>query len=425
MLSLINIVFIALICLLTGAVAWVSKQYLDTQKEADRLKEKLQRLAKKKKQRSIKPTRPPFEQVLGLMPGGIVISDRDGKLIWYNEKASDILDLAPDEMTRNSIMSILSPLPMLISNSIGESEVAPAEFDLNGRRIQGTMFVLYGKDGLDQGSVAILNDVTTWHAALRSKQKQLDEINHELRQRLTSMGSFTEMLGETQKGKESGWLPRLHETVGRVTELIDTIMQISVVKNDGASADCVPVDVPRTIAETLEWLKPEIDASQIYIKHHIDKTMGPIIAQPVHIQTILKELLTNSIRFNRPGGMIQIKAAVQRDEDSRSEFLILNISDDGEGIPAEDQQRIFDIFYRPNAVAQSQHRNIGVGLAIVHAIVEGYNGRIWFKSQEGKGTAFTILLPTGQSVEPEENEAVSADKNEDEDEFGWIEETAY
>ena len=414
MFSFVSVLLFCLICLLTVGLFWLGRQYFAATKEVTQLKKKLVRIAKRQKQQKPKLTTVPFEQILNLISGGVVVSDREGDLVWHNQEAANILDIGAPGVSKGSVMSMLSRLPMLVSNSIGESEVAPAEFDLNGRRVQGTMFVLYGRDGLDQGTVAILNDVTMWHAALRAKQKQLDEINHELRQRLTSMGSFTELLEAEREGH--AWLPRLHETVGRVTELIETIMQIADVKGDGSTAGLTPVDVAQTIHETVEWLKPEMEANQIYFKHQLDPNLRPIMAQQVHIQTILKELLTNSIEFNRPGGMIQIRAAIQLDEDSQTDFLILNVADDGAGISAEDQRKIFDVFYRPNAVAQSAERNIGVGLAIVHAIVEAYDGRIWFKSEVGEGTAFTILLPIGPAAQQNAIEEI------EDDEFAWIKE---
>ncbi len=418
--SILTPTLIFAVFILLCGLAWLGKRYLDAQKEVARLTEKIGRFAKKQRQRQAKPKRPPFEQILNFISGGVIVSDREGNLIWHNEEAADILDLDPTEMTRASIMSILSQLPMLISNSVGESEVAPADFDYNGRRIQGTMYVLYGKDGMDQGTVAILNDVTTWHAALRSKQRQLDEINLELRQRLSSMGSVTEMLGSTDQDAKT-WLPKLHETVGRVTELIETTMQIAAVKSDeGANRELV--DVKQTIHDTLAWLQPEIETKKILLKQQVDPNLGQMLAEPVHVQTILKELLTNSIQFNRPGGMVQIKAVSQQDEESKTEFLILNIIDDGEGIAAEDQKKIFDVFYRPDAIGQPTERNIGVGLAIVHAIVESYDGRIWFKSKVGHGTAFTVLLPTGVEYVETAGEEELENVEDPEDEFAWIKE---
>ena len=417
MLSLTNLILTCLVITFAGGCFWLARRCFNQKNEIKQLQALATKQIKKKRKKNCLP-KPPFEQVLNLIPGGIVISDRAGELIWYNREAAEIVDLTNDDLGGRSIMSILSSLPMLISDSTGGSEIAPAEFDLNGRRLQGMIHVLYGNDGLDQGTVAILNDVTTWHAALRAKQKQLDTLNYELRQQLTSMGSYTELLKDNTSAQGQAWLPRLHENVGRVTELIDTIMQVTMVKEDGDLAGLVPVHVSKIIHETLDFLKSEIKERKIYLKLQLNNQMRPIMAQHVHIQTILKELLTNSIRFNRPGGMVQITSDIQKDNESKQEFLVLQIIDDGQGIPIDDQKRIFDVFYRPEANINSKHRNIGVGLAIVQAIVQAYEGRIWFRSQPEKGTVFTILLPAGQLPE---NQTDRFEPFEHESEFDWVE----
>jgi signal transduction histidine kinase len=393
--------------------------YLQQKDEINRLHQVALQQVVKGQRKQNQPT-PPFEQILNLMPGGIVISDRVGELIWCNREAADMIGITLDDLTGRSIMSVLSKLPMLISDNLGGVETAPAEFDLHDRKIQGVMYVLYGDDGLDQGTVAILNDITSWHTALSVKQKQLDLISHELRQRLTSMGSYTKLLEDNTSQQGKTWLPRLHENVGRVTELIDTIMQVTAVKNEGDQTKSVSVYVPTVVRDTLRFLKPELDECKIYIKLDVDMQMRPIMSQRVHIQTIVKELLTNSIRFNRPGGMVRIMAGIQKEDDTNQEFLILQIIDDGQGISVEDQKKIFDVFYRPEADTQLQHRNIGVGLAIVQAIVQAYEGRIWFSSQLGKGTTFTILLPAGHINDKSLIDTDPSYSLEEQSKFDWI-----
>lgn len=417
MLSLLNFVLIGTLFISLGGCFWLGRLYLKQKEELKQLSLSATKQIKSQKVKAKRLQAPPFEQILNLIPGGVVISNREGKLIWYNREAAEIIGLTSADLANRSIMSVLSKLPMLISDSMGGPESVPAEFDFNGRRIQGMMYVLYGNDGLDQGTVAVLNDITTWYAALRAKQLQLDTINHELRQRLTSMGSYTELLQGNISEQGKAWLPRLHENVGRVTALIDTIMQVTSVKDDGNLQGLTPISIQKIVYDTLKLLKPELEERKIYLKLQVDKQMRPIMAQTVHIQTIIKELLTNSIRFNRPGGMVQITTGIQKDSDSNQDFLILQIADDGQGIPIEDQKKIFDVFYRPDANENSQHRNIGVGLAIVQAIIQAYQGRIWFRSQPNKGTLFTILLPAGRI---EDDRPLEPDLFAEDHEFDWI-----
>ena len=345
------------------------------------------------------------------MPAGILMSGRDGDVIWCNREAADILDETLPELMSKPMGQVLSHLPMRPPPM--EVGLGAADFEYKGRKIKASMHVLYGTDGLDEGAVAILEDVTAWHAALKAQQNKLDALNRELKERLSYMENSAKFLENSMGDVQKPWLPQLHENVGRVTELIETLVQTTLMKSDEDSAKLTPVNLAPLANSVLDELKAEVKQKQIYIKTEIDPQMRPIVFQPDHMKTILRELLTNSLRFNRPGGMVQLVAKLQ--EEASEAFLVLNISDDGQGIPIDDQKKIFDVFYRPEAGLDGAQRNIGVGLAIVHAIVEAYQGRIWFKSQPEKGTLFTILLPAGN---------LNYQMAEETDEFDWIEETS-
>ncbi|MEM9775090.1 MAG: ATP-binding protein [Chloroflexota bacterium] len=410
---------IILVCLLLctlGTCGWLWYRLDQTKTKLNKIRQRVNKPSKTKKKSTLKVISEskvvPFEQVLNLLSGGILISGRDGEIVWCNREVADILDVTLPELMGKPISYALSQLPVRLAYA--EAEVKATEFDLNGRKIQGTMHVLYGIDGLDEGAVAVLNDVTAWHQTIQIQQKKLDTINRELKERLNTMGSSTKFLENSINEPHKAWLPQLHESVGRVTELIETLVQTTLMRSDETSGTRIPINLGTLVYEVLEELKEEVKQRQIYVKTEIESQMRPILCQPEHIKTILRELLINSLRFNRPGGMVQLVAKLQ--QESNEDFLVLNVSDDGQGISIEDQKKIFDVFYRPEANFEGSQRNIGVGLAIVHAIVEAYKGRIWFKSQPEKGTLFTILLPAGNlnSARPYKTE---------EDEFDWIEET--
>jgi len=114
------------------------------------------------------------------------------------------------------------------------------------------------------------------------------------------------------------------------------------------------------------------------------------------VATILEELITNGLKYGRDGGTVRVIASRESDE-----FAVVSISDDGIGIAEEDQSRIFEQFFRPEyRDEQIQTGGIGMGLSIVRALVEAYNGRIWFESIPDKGTTFTFILPTRQPQKP-------------------------
>lgn len=345
------------------------------------------------------------------MSVGILIGGQNGDVVWCNREAAEILDEPFSKLMGKPMGIALAQLPMRPSSQ--EAGLSAVEFDHKGRKLKGTMHVLYGRDGLDEGVVAILEDVTAWHTALQVQQSKLDALNKELKARLSYMENSARFFEKSLDGVQKPWFPQLHENVIRVTKLIETLVQTTLVSNDGFLDKLKPIHLNILVTEVLDELRDEVSQKQIYVKTEIESKMRPIMCQPAHVKTILRELLTNSLRFNRPGGMIQLVAKLQ--EEAGESFLVLNVSDDGQGIPINDQKKIFDVFYRPEASPESSERNIGVGLAIVHAIVEAYQGRIWFKSQPEMGTLFTILLPAGN---------LDYERPDEADEFDWVEETS-
>ena len=120
-------------------------------------------------------------------------------------------------------------------------------------------------------------------------------------------------------------------------------------------------------------------------------TLPPILGNPLRLRQLANNLLENAIKYTPEGGEI----GVSLEEDSG--FLVLRVADTGIGVPKEDQPYIFDKFYRTDE-AIDHYSGTGLGLSIVKGIVDQHGGRIWVDSREGKGSAFTVMLP---GYEPE------------------------
>jgi len=112
-----------------------------------------------------------------------------------------------------------------------------------------------------------------------------------------------------------------------------------------------------------------------------------VLGNPVRLRQMANNLISNAIKYTPAGGKVSISA---RDEDGQ---IILQVADNGPGIPASDQPYIFDKFYRASNVPLDAS-GTGLGLAIVKSIVENHLGRIWVDSALGQGTVFTVVLPT-------------------------------
>ena len=123
----------------------------------------------------------------------------------------------------------------------------------------------------------------------------------------------------------------------------------------------------------------------------IESDLAPIQANPDRLKLVWTNLLSNAIKYTEPGGIVAV-ALKQADG-----HLVATVRDTGIGIPSEDQDRIFEEFYRSNNARITCPVGTGVGLAIVQRIIENYGGRIWVDSELGLGSKFTFTLPTSTS----------------------------
>jgi len=115
--------------------------------------------------------------------------------------------------------------------------------------------------------------------------------------------------------------------------------------------------------------------------------LKPLRANPIRIRQMLDNLIGNAIKYTPPGGSVQVSVSMEAGQ------IAVRIKDTGIGIPAEEQGRIFEKFYRASNAAKDAEGS-GLGLAIVKSIVESHQGRVWVESAVGKGSTFVALLPS-------------------------------
>jgi signal transduction histidine kinase len=108
--------------------------------------------------------------------------------------------------------------------------------------------------------------------------------------------------------------------------------------------------------------------------------------------TLVRNLLDNAVRYTEPGGHVRLTTRAETDEDGRP-WAVLSVEDDGPGIPAADQERVFERFYRVDKDRSRQSGGTGLGLSIVRHVAEYHGGRVELESTPGVGSSFTVRIP--------------------------------
>lgn len=341
--------------------------------------------------------------ILECLDEGVVVSDQNGLIQFVNAAAAVVIGSDVSEIVGSSVMDVLSRLPMLdaLSASNGRQRM---QFEMNGRLIQGRIDVVYNDAGEVQGSVAVLRDITDEYQSRRAKEAFLTTVSHELRTPLTAIKGYVELFGSDVAGalnsNQKMFLDTIQRNVVRMSQLIDSMIFVSAVRGGRVQPRASYADLRQLTQQIVREMESVAHQNQQTIKVNIDTRVVPIQADSIHVSTILQELVNNSIKYNRPGGKVQIDVLLEKGESPQQEFVVVRVADTGIGIDSADQLFIFDDFFRSDTDDVSiRAGGMGVGLAIVRALVEAYNGRIWFDSVEGEGSTFTFILPTQQPDE--------------------------
>jgi PAS domain S-box-containing protein len=229
---------------------------------------------------------------------------------------------------------------------------------------------------------------------LRQESRQKDEllgvIFHELRTPLNAVFGWTRLMQENVLNEEErveavNSIMRNAEAQGR---LIEDVIDITRIVNQKLSLDRKILNLDGIVSEAVDAVQPSASAKAIHLQASIDSRDLLVYADPMRLQQVLLNLMTNAVKFTPPAGQISLRVA------RKGETALIEIADTGKGISAELLPHIFERFRQGDSSSTRQHGGLGLGLAIAHQLVMLHAGDIVAQSEgEGKGSRFTVSLP--------------------------------
>jgi len=225
----------------------------------------------------------------------------------------------------------------------------------------------------------------------RELQDSVSAVYHELSTPMTSIRGYTTLLLEGRSGslneKQMRYLGMIRRNVGRLMGLVSDLSDVSRLESGRLALHCEPLDLEEMVAETLYDLSEIVEEKGLRVEIDLEPEAACVMGDQQRMLQILANLVGNACRYTPAGGQIKIAS-------TRVDGLAqITVSDNGIGVREEEQDRIFERFYRSDDPLVQQQPGTGLGLAIARSLVELHGGRLWMHSELGQGSTFGFTLP--------------------------------
>ena len=350
----------------------------------------------------------------------IMSADLEGRVTSWNRGAELIFGYTAEEMIGESI-SILAPeeeghQPMErleAAVAMGEGRYESIRRRKDGTRIDISLTVSPVRDASGQvvAVAAIAQDITdrrrveqeredfTRELEVRNERLlELDRlkdefvalVSHELRTPLTSIRGYLELVLDGEAGQVTAeqrqFLGVVERNANRLLELVGDLLFLAQIEAGKLSLDFGAVDLAAVAAESVETARPLAEEKGITLT--LATSPVPLLAgDRVRLGQLLDNLVSNAVKFTPEGGRVDVRASSSRGN------AILEVRDTGMGIPAEEQEHVFERFFRTTGATDQAIQGTGLGLAISKGIVHAHGGNITLASNEGEGATFRVSIP--------------------------------
>lgn len=338
--------------------------------------------------------------IIDSLPNGIVVTNADGQVVLMNPAFGRLLSLCKDTATGDHISAYIPDeglCQLIVEISGGRhvdfDDIPSYEFAFGGDRF----FMARGRPVLGErkeclGAVVTLVDITNMKVLDRLKSEFVAKVSHELRSPLSTIHEqlalvLNDLMGQLSESDEH-LLSRAKEKTQGLISTIGDLLDLSRIESGTTCQEPKPVLLEELLSNIVDFLGTRArNKSQTLTLVKPDTALPTIKADPLALESIFGNLITNAINYTQEGGEITVRV------DLSGLNLRVQVADNGFGIDERYLDKIFDRFFRVKNDKTRFITGTGLGLPIVKGLVEALNGRISVESEPDKGTTFTVSIP--------------------------------
>jgi len=352
---------------------------------ASRIRELVDRLSLESARRDV---------ILKSMVEGVLAVDHQMRVLFCNKALSNALGLKHPVDENTPLVGLVRDPKFLTMISGVLSSGEPMKTKLQFATADPSVFEVYTAPlqvPPHRGALVILHDITELERLERIRRDFVANVSHELRTPLTAIRGYAETLlggGLADDENNRRFVEIIQAHAIRLNNIASDLLTLSDLESGRRDAEPGPISVAEAINTALLTLEPEARIRGVkLVRGNVRDAV--ITGHAIRLEQALVNLLDNAVKFNQPGGEARIDASTTPDG-----HVSITVSDTGSGMPSEDLPRIFERFYRVDRARSRAVGGTGLGLSIVKHIVERMDGTIKVDSRLGKGSTFTIILPS-------------------------------
>jgi signal transduction histidine kinase len=329
--------------------------------------------------------------ILGNVADGIVAVDRDGNVVLWNTAAEEITGVPESEALGRAPSDVLQrSLDPDETSDEGGGLIQISRGD-EAISLSVTEAVMREPAGAVAGRIYTFRNVSSDRLIEELKSGFVSTVSHELRAPLTSIYGFAETLLREDVSfadeERRTFLGYIASEAQRLTGIVDALLSVARLEAGDLQVHLAPTDLRDVVTDVVSSAQREVVNGRRFV---IDVPEEPLDASADRekVRQILANLVDNAVKFSPQGATVTV--AARRTDDA----VQVRVADEGAGVPAGEQERIFRKFYRADAAGPATTGGTGVGLFIARGLASAMGGRLWIDSETGRGASFVFELPT-------------------------------
>jgi two-component system, OmpR family, phosphate regulon sensor histidine kinase PhoR len=325
----------------------------------------------------------------------IIVTEASGDIILVNPAAAKMLHIDGAMFKSRSVRNLSDSKLQELFARVHSTQIALRKEEMSlvtskGLRIMQISSMPLIKENRFEGTVFVLNDITTLRNLEKIRRDFVSSVSHELRTPLTVITGYTETLLEGAIDDPKHATPFLNiilQASRQLTALVNDVLDLSKIESGYIEYQFTGVDINEVVKKSVDLLKPSLEKKKIRLDINIPGELPPVYADARYLDIVIRNLLDNAIKYvDDSNGRIRI-SAFRVDDDVR-----LEVEDNGIGISKNDLERIFERFYRVDKGRSRQLGGTGLGLSIVKHIVLAHKGDVEVRSRVNHGSVFSVRL---------------------------------